>query len=113
MKPLAVTRVTRSLVLGKVAETEKFEAKDSEIDAEIERMTQGETEKKDELIKSLNTPQTRHSIREIMITRKTIERIVEIARGSSAEVKTGINNATGIKKAVKTKRQSKVKEEKK
>ncbi len=107
LRPLAVTRVTRSLVLGKVAENEKFEVKDSEIDAEIERMTQGETEKKDELIKSLNTPQTRHSIREIMITRKTIERVVEIAKGSSAEVKTGTKKATG------TRSRSKVKEDKK
>jgi len=103
LKPLAEKRVTRSLVLGKVAEDEKIEVSASEIDGEIQNMTQSETEKRDELKKSLNTPQVRNSIKEILLARKTIERLVEIARGPVAETET----------KRRTKRKSKVKEEEK
>jgi trigger factor len=80
LHPLARERVTRSLVLGKVAEEEKIEVNDSEIDAEIENMTRDNTEKKDELNKLLNTPESRDSIKRILLTRKTIERLSEIAK---------------------------------
>jgi len=103
LKPLAEKRVTHSLVLGKVAENEKIEVSDSEIDGEIENMTQSETEKRDDLKKSLNSPQVRNSIKEILLARKTIERLVEIARGPVAETET----------KRRTKRKSKAKEEEK
>lgn len=80
--PLATKRVTRSLVLGKVVEEEKIEVDEPEIDTEIENMTKGATENKDELKKFLNTPQARQSIKQTLITRKTIQRLVEIAKDS-------------------------------
>ncbi len=82
LHPLATKRVTRSLVLGKVAEEEKAEVSDSEIDIEIENMTKSATENKGELEKVLNTPQARQSIEQTLVTRKTIQRLVEIAKGS-------------------------------
>ncbi|GAI93026.1 unnamed protein product, partial [marine sediment metagenome] len=86
--PLAIKRVTQSLVLGRIAEEEKFEVSDAEISAEIENMTKSATENKDELNKFLNTPQARKSIEQVLITRKTIQRLVEIAKGSDKNVKT-------------------------
>ena len=86
--PLATKRVTQSLVLGKIAQEEKIEANDSEIDAEIEDMTKSATENNDELNKFLNTPQSRESIKQMLITRKTIQRLVEIAKGSDTNIKT-------------------------
>jgi len=83
LKPQANKRITHSLVLGKVAEEEKIEVGDAEIDAEIEEMTKNTAENKDELQKYLNTPQSKESIRQILITRKTIQRLVEIAKGES------------------------------
>jgi len=83
LKPQANKRITHSLVLGKVAEEEKIEVSDAEIDAEIEEMTKNTAENKDELRKYLNTPQSKDSIRQILITRKTIQRLVEIAKGKS------------------------------
>jgi len=83
LQPLATKRITHSLVLGKIAEEEKFEVSDSEIDAEIEEMIKNTVENKDELQKHLNTPQSKESIRQILITRKTIQRLVEIAKGES------------------------------
>lgn len=89
LHPLATKRVTRSLALGRIAEEEKFEVSDSEISAEIENMTKDAGEdKKDELNEYLNTPQVRKSIEQVLITRKTIQRLVEIAKGSDKNIKT-------------------------
>ena len=82
LSPLATQRVTQFLTLGRIAEEEKIEISESEINAEIENMTKDAGEvKKDELNKYLNTPQARSSIEQVLITRKTIERLVEIAKG--------------------------------
>ena len=71
LRPAATRNVTGSLVLGKVAETEKIEVSDSEIDAEIENMTKAVAEdRKEEMRKLLNTPQMRGSIRQSMMTRE-------------------------------------------
>ena len=85
LRPPATKRVTRSLVLDKISEEEKFEISDSEIDGEIEDMTKGAAEGKGgELKKLLNTPQSRESIKQFLVRRKTIQRLVDIARGSGA-----------------------------
>jgi len=88
LHPLATKRVTRSLTLGKIAEEEKIEVSDSEVSAEIENMTKSATENKDELNKFLNTPQARKSIEQVLITEKTIQQLVEIAKGSDINIKT-------------------------
>jgi len=99
LHPIATKRVTGSLVLGKIAEEAKIEVSDSEVGTEIKRLTKGDAEKGDELQKYLNAPQSRESIRQMLITRKTIQRLVEIAEGSAVKTKTKVD--------------SKVKEEKK
>jgi len=81
LHPVATKRVTQSLVLGKVAETEKIEVGQKEIDSEIEAMLKNATDKKDELQRALNAPSSRDSIRQILLTRKTVGRLVEIAQG--------------------------------
>ncbi|HEX73676.1 MAG TPA: trigger factor [Dehalococcoidia bacterium] len=82
IRPLSTKRVTNSLVLGKIAEEEKIEVNDTEIEADIEGMVESATDNKDELNKFLNTPQSRESIKRSLISRKTIQRLVEIAKGS-------------------------------
>jgi len=86
LHPSATKRVTQSLVLGKIAEEEKIEVSDSEINDEIENMTKGATENKDELNKFLDTPQARQSIGQLLLTRKTVQRLVEIAESSDTNV---------------------------
>jgi trigger factor len=81
LHPLAVKRVTWSLVLEKVTEEKKIEVNDSEIEAEIESLTKSAGESKDELEKLLNTPQSHESIKQQLLIRKTIQRLVEIAEG--------------------------------
>ena len=87
LRPSATKRVTRSLVLEKVAEEEKIEVSDAEIHAELERLAQTTTGNKDEVKKFLDSPQAHQSVEQVLITRKTIQRMVEIAKGSK-EAKT-------------------------
>ena len=83
LRPLAIKRVTSSLVLGRTAEEEKIEVSDAEINAELENMVQSVTGNKDEVKKRLDSPQARDSIGQLLATRKTIQRLVEIAGGST------------------------------
>ena len=86
LHPLATKRVTQSLTLGRIAEEEKVEVSDSEISAEIENMTKSATENKDELNKFLSAHRSRESIKQVLITRRTIQRLVEIAKGSNMNI---------------------------
>jgi len=83
LRPIAEKRVTRGLVLGKVAEEEEIEVSEADIDAETAEMVKGAAEnRKEELQKVLSTPQARESIRQTLHSRKTVQQMVEIARGS-------------------------------
>ena len=89
LQPLATKRITRGLVLGKVAEEEKIEVSDSEIDAEIENMVGRATENKEGIQKFLDTERSRESIKQMLMTRKTMDRLTEIARSvDTAKTKT-------------------------
>ena len=89
LRPLATKRATWSLVLGEVAEEEKIKVNKSEIDAEIKNISKGAAgDKKGELRKLLNTPQSRRSIEQTLLTRKTIQRLVAIAEGSNMSIET-------------------------
>jgi trigger factor len=81
LHPVAEKRVSQSLVLGKITEEEKIEVNDSDIDAEIEAMIISTVENKEQLKKALNTPQTRQSIEQTLLVRKTVQRLGEIAQG--------------------------------
>jgi trigger factor len=80
MRPVAVRRVTRSLVLGRVAEAEKIEVTDEEITAELEKMVES-AEKKAEMRERIDSPQVRDSMAQMLTTQKTVRRLVEIAGG--------------------------------
>jgi trigger factor len=81
LRPLATKRVSRSLALGKVAGEEKIEVSDAEIDAELEKLVQGSAENKEEVKKRLDSAQARGSMEQLLATQKTIQRLVEIAKG--------------------------------
>lgn len=85
VRPVAEKRVIRSLVLGKVAETEKIEVSDAEIDAEIENMVKSAAEKQEELRKMFNNPRSRESIKQTFLTRKTLEKLTSVASAQSSE----------------------------
>jgi trigger factor len=82
LKPMATKRLVRSLVLGKLAESEKIEVKDAEIDAEVEKMAQDADKQAEEMRKLFSLPQARESIQQFLVGRKALDRLVEIAKGT-------------------------------
>ncbi|MEE8419351.1 MAG: trigger factor [Dehalococcoidales bacterium] len=87
IRPSATKTVTRSLVLGKIAEDDKIDIGEDEIDIEIDNMTNDAApDKKDELKTVMNTPQVRESIERTLVTRKTVQLLTDIA-GNSAKTK--------------------------
>jgi trigger factor len=82
LRPVASRRVIRSLVLEKIAEEEKIEVSTSEIDEEIEKMAKDADKQAEEVRKLFNLPQARQSIEQFLISRKTMERLKQMASGS-------------------------------
>jgi len=85
LRPLATKRVTRSLILEKVAEEEKIAVSDAEIKAELENIAKSVTGNKDEVQKWLNSPQAHSSVEQLLTRRKAMQRLVEIAGGSTSD----------------------------
>ena len=82
LRPSATKRVTESLVLAKVTEQEDIKISGPEIDAEIKNAKEATAENKDKLQDFLATPQARKSVEQLLLTRKTVQCLVEIAKGS-------------------------------
>jgi len=82
LRPMASKRVIRSLVLGELAETEKIEVKESEIDDEVEKMARDADKQAEDVRKLFSLPQARDSIRQFLTGRKAVELLVEVAKGT-------------------------------
>lgn len=82
MHPAAEQKVTRSLVLSKLSEAENIEVTDLDIDTEMETILKSAGENQEAMRKMLNTPQSRQSVRQYLLTRKTVDRLAEIAADS-------------------------------
>jgi len=83
LRPVASKNVAASLVMARVAEAEKIEVTEEDINNSIDNMTRGAAEDRvAELRKMLDTPQTRESLEQSLKTRKTIERLTELAKSS-------------------------------
>jgi trigger factor len=88
LRPMAETRLARSLVLSQVAEAEHIQVADSEVDAEIERLTSGAGNQAQEVRRLFSEENAKESLRRTLMTRKTLERLVEIASAGGAEPET-------------------------
>lgn len=88
LHPVAHKRVTQTLVLEKIAETEKVEVSEAELDAEIQEMLKTTTsENREKIQEALNTPRSRESLKRSLVIRKTVQRLVEIAKSPPVETK--------------------------
>lgn len=85
LHPAAERSLLRSLVLGKLAETEKIDVGASDVDAEIARLSSEAGAQGDQLRNALNTPAARHSLEMLLLTRKTLDRLVGIATGEASQ----------------------------
>ncbi len=84
-RPVAEKRVLRSIVLDKIAEEEKIEASHEEIDAEIQLMAASAPSKREVVERMLSDPRAHESVRQMLLTRKTVQRLVDIAKTPRAE----------------------------
>jgi trigger factor len=83
LEPRADERVRRALALGKLAELEGLEVGESEIDAEITRLTEALHANQDTLRKAIDNPAGRRTLALDLLTEKAIRRLVSIARGEA------------------------------
>jgi len=80
LRPLAEQRLRRALVLGKVAEAEGIQVTPEEVDAEVRSLAQRAGEQAAQVQQAFDTPQGRTAIERRLLGRKTVDRLVEIAR---------------------------------
>ena len=87
LRSTAEERVRRSLVLSQVEEAEDIHVTDSEVEAEISRMTEGVGSQADELRRLLSSDNAKDGLQRSLTTKKTLERLAEIASrdGATAE----------------------------
>lgn len=81
----AEKRLRRSLVLSKLAEVEGISVADADVDAEIERLAERTGEQAAAVRQALSAPATRDSLSSRLKTRRTLDRLVEIASGVAGE----------------------------
>jgi trigger factor len=86
LRPVAERRVRRSLVLSEVAEAEHIEVTGEEVESEIERLASGAGPQADELRRLFSAERAKDSLRRSLVTKKTLERLVEIASADGAPV---------------------------
>ena len=84
VKPLAEQRIRRSLVLSEVTEAENIVVTDEDVEAEIERLGAGVGEQGDELRRLFSQEAAKENLRRSLITKKTLDRLVEIASSNGA-----------------------------
>ena len=102
LRPVSIKNVNASLVLSRITEAEKIEVTEEDINEGIDGMTGNTAEdKREDLRKLLDNPQTRQSLKQSLMSRKTVDRLVEIAKST-----------VKLKKTTRTKKDSTKEEEK-
>lgn len=87
LTPAATERVRRALAVSQLAEKEKIEVTDQDIDAEIESLAGSSGHQADEVRALLSSLSGRNSVRRTLMVRKTLDRLVEIASQDGAGVR--------------------------
>jgi trigger factor len=105
LRPIADTRLRRSLVLSQLTGAENIEVAGEEIEAEIDKMTASAGEQGAQLRQLFDSENGRDTIRRNLLTRKTLARLVEIAtQDGGVAAATGANTGKPTKKAAKKKK---------
>jgi trigger factor len=84
LRPLAVERVRRSLILTQVAEAENIDVSDAEIDQEVERLVSSAGPRAEEVRRLFVGDDARDALRRRLLARRTLDRLVDIASSESA-----------------------------
>lgn len=84
-RPRAIQQIKRTLVMAKVSEQQGFKASDDEIKEQIESFVASAGERKEEQRNSLSTDEMKAGIHDWIITRKTVNYLVEKAQAEQEE----------------------------
>jgi len=85
IRPAAEKRIKSNLVLGKIYQAENLEITKEDVDDEIDIMVKDtQTENKDELRHFLSYNNSRQQIRQLLLIKKTVERLAVIASGEAS-----------------------------
>lgn len=85
MRPRARDRLTRHLVLRKLAQEEGIEVSGEQIDAEVQTMVSNSADSKEQVRRALSTENARESIRASILNRLVMGRLVAIVQGQDGE----------------------------
>jgi len=82
----AVQRLKRALVLGSVVDKENLDVSDSDVEAQIDKMTEQFGDQAAVFRQMMASDQNRANIAMDMITNRALERVMAIARGENPEI---------------------------
>jgi len=99
LTPVATERVRRSLALTELAEAEQITTENEEVDAEVEKLAGSSGEQAAQMRQLFGSPDGRAAIARSLLTRKTMDRLMEIA---SRDGKTRAAGAKQTKKKAAT-----------
>ena len=86
LKQVAEARLKRTYAIGKVAELEGIEVSSEEIEEEIQRLLDSAGPNQPESLRSnLESDDSKESLEQILIRRKALQRLVEVAKGEHRE----------------------------
>ena len=90
----AMERITRTVVLDKVAKEEGIEVSDDEVEEEINSMVQAQGENGDSVRQYFDSEDGRSSIFNLLRNRKTVERLTQIAKNEAASALSASEDST-------------------
>jgi trigger factor len=97
LRPVAVKSLKQSLVITEVARKENIQISREDIQNNIETMTKDlAADKKDNILQFLNLPQSQMGLASSIATRKTVEKLTEIATSPAEEAGKTENTETEI-----------------
>jgi trigger factor len=87
LRPVAIRSLKQSLVLTEAAKTEDIQIASSDIENEVMGMTKDmPDDRKEKMVEMLKTPQIQVNIASSIATRKTVEKLTEIAQSPAENV---------------------------
>ena len=102
LRPVADTRLRRSLVLTEVSDAENIEVTDEEVTAEVDTLSNAATGQQSAQLRQIfGSDEGRATIRRNLVTRKTLARLVELATAAPAATKPAKPKAASKKKSSK------------
>lgn len=111
IRPVADLRLRRSLVLAKVSEAEHLAVAEDEIDAEIEKMVASMGPQAEQFRSMFASENGRDTVRRNLLTRKTLERLIEIATQDGGHVADADGEQTADEPKAKRARKEKAKDD--